>query len=484
MTQDLGAYGSLSLVAQAVNYDSSSLGDVTPYLISLSDGTNEYINLALAGSGGDCAQGGIYQSCTATQLQNGTCNLTQNTNCVVNWPSAFTNFSHWEEHQTVTNFGDPSVNIFPTCDWSIGSAPPSLFPECAFNTTFFQGSPARLKYGVSYTAKYVLLSDAANNDGSSVSGPADLQVTVMKKQDQSSGGALDINVVLVGNDNVNASRTAQGAQNLNQVFQQVYNNLSQSNVGVKLGDINVVEWPCGAGGDAYANIASTDIGKMFQAAAPVIPSSTETHAINVFFLESFTDNASILGIAGAIGGPMINGTTLSGVTVASLGSLGGYNTQCTALNCGGLTAADLADLGNTVSHELGHYLGLNHPVEGSVEGDSSITMSDPSINDVVYDTPICTTTDSTVTYGGSPAITQSSCSTDTNNYPVTGKTCAQVCPGYNPDKDIFCSAETECAFNYIMWWTSKYFDPNTGAGDGNLFSPEQGAIMNYNPFIQ
>src|SRR6185295_11214418 len=115
----------------------------------------------------------------------------------------------------------------------------------------------------------------------------------------------------------------------------------------------------------------------------------------------------VLGIAGAIGGPPINSTSISGVSVATLSTLSSYSNSCTGLDCN-LASADMVDLGNVVSHELGHYLGLNHPSEGSAFG-SGISMSNPIFHDSVDDTPVCTRTDPNFSYGGSPAITHSSC---------------------------------------------------------------------------
>ena len=96
------------------------------------------------------------------------------------------------------------------------------------------------------------------------------------------------------------------------------------------------------------------------------------------------------------------------------------------------------------------------------------------------DTPICTQTQ---TVKGTAYITISSCSQDANKFSATGKTCSDVCAGYN-GTTVFCAAQVECQFNHIMWWTSKNYNSTTGLGDGNLFSTQSSSILNYSTFIR
>ena len=130
------------------------------------------------------------------------------------------------------------------------------------------------------------------------------------------------------------------------------------------------------------------------------------------------------------------------------------------------------ELSSTIAHEMGHFLGLNHPSE-----------LDGTVHDAVIDTPICTATQS---IGGHAYMTLRACRvTDSNVFPITNKTCSSDCGGsYDATVGSYCPTAASCQFNYIMWWTTKNFWSATGAADGNLFSLGQGSIMNYHPIIQ
>lgn len=91
-------------------------------------------------------------------------------------------------------------------------------------------------------------------------------------------------------------------------------------------------------------------------------------AMNVFFIDDFTDAAGVLGIAAGIPGP--NGvpqTAGSGVVIA----LDSHRTTEGVLNT--------TLMGETIAHELGHQLGLFHTTE-----------ADGGTHDVVPDTAECT----------------------------------------------------------------------------------------------
>ena len=476
MNQDLGPLGSLTLMAQVNSFPASLSGSAFAYLVSLSDGTNEYIHLARAGTGGDCAAAGYYQCSSSV--------CTANTSCTISAPSAFVDRTHWEQHQTFSNSAEnsPSINIFPTCNWTAGSNSYPADPSCAFNSTFFASSPSRLRYGVNYTARYILLADSYSTLGLSYT--AGLTVTVVKKTNPktSPGGAVDVNFILVGADNVQASRTTKGKQNLNTLAAAVVQNYSQSNMNLKIGTVRGFEWGCASGGDDVADIVVSDIGTLFAGSGALLSSTLATQAVNVFLVNTIQNDSSgsnsnltILGIDGAIGGPVVNGTAVSGLAVSTFGDLDGYNPHCsTSVAVCPLTQQEESffQLGDTVTHEMGHYFGLNH-----------LSESSGATHDLVQDTPICTQKQSV---SGSQYITLNSCRTlDTNIFSGTSSTCNANCGGsYSPSLGQFCATATACEFNYTMWWTSKNFNETTGASDGSILSQQEAGIINYHPLVQ
>jgi hypothetical protein len=480
MSQDLGPTGSLTLMAQVVSLPPFFNANVFAYLTSLSDGTNEYVNLARAGTGGDCAASGYYV-CPGTVC-------TSNPNCKINWPSAYTDREHWEQHQGYASSAEnlPSINTFPTCNWTGGSGQSATDPSCAFNTQFFPTgiTPNRLRYGVNYTAKYVLISDShAVVNGRN----AGMKVTVLKKANPNTaiGGAVDVNFILVGTKNVNASRTAKGQQNLNTAVTAVADYYAQSNSNIKLGTVRGVEWPCDSGGDQYANVDVSNLGKLFSNAVGILPPGSDAKAINVFLVSTIVDssadansNLTILGVDGAIGGPATNGTAVSGMAVSTFEILDQYNPNCGSSNATcPLTQQEESffQLSDTITHEMGHFFGLNH-----------LSERDGKSHDFVRDTPVCTAAD---VIGQKSYLTIHSCLlSDTNIFSGTSTTCLQNCASYtttySPLGGQFCPLAQACQFNNVMWWTTKNFDEKTGNSDGVKFSAQQGIIMNFHPLVQ
>jgi hypothetical protein len=476
MDADLGAYGSVTLVAEVSNYPDDLAGSAFPMLVSLSDGTDEYIKMARTGSGGDCAASGYYTCSSGSCVANSNCTVTSTT-------SAYIDRAHWEQHQApnITATNAPSTNMFPTCNWAGGSG---LNPACAFTSTFFGGT-GKLRHPGTYQARYVLISDSY---ASVTAGhTATLTVRAIRKTDTTSGGAVDINLIFVGNKTINDSRTDVGQRNMNTLVSNLATMFAQTGTDVKIGSVNPIEWQCANGGDSFSSLKTSQLSDMFAASSSVASAASEGKALNVFLVSTITDDQgaigsgfTILGFDGAIGGPPTNGTAVSGVTVATFDALSTYNPSCpasTAICPLNQQDADFHELGVAIAHELGHFFGMNHLSELAPD------VSHPSYsNDIIADTPVCTATAGS---GSSAQITISSClNTDSNLQPPLNRTCNTACTSYNSSSGVYCPTITECQFNHVMWWTSKNFTPSSGAGDGNLFSTDSGILINFNSIVQ
>lgn len=447
---DLGVNGSVTLVAQPTSFPDDLTGSFFPILVSLHDGTNELVNLKRAGAGGDCAQSGYFSCVGSSCTANSSCTVTNTGGSAAN-SSAFQDRSHWQQYQ-IGAFAYSSVNTFPTCNWAAGT------PSCAFNDYFF--SAGKLRTGT-YTAKYVFL---ASNYKTVSARTVTAKLSVIQKTDAAFGasnGAIDLNVILVGTQNITDAQTDKGKANLNALFQHVYDHYNQTNVGVKLGTIRAYKASTCDDGNAYANVSVNSLGTMFKELSTALPAAIEGTALNIMMVSSIpytTPNQTILGVAGGINGPPVHGTLGSGLAFSSFNQLATFNSECVGGEVCTLAKqqASFVDMGSTISHEMGHYLGLNHPSE------SAGTKHDP-----IADTPECTT--------GGTAITHSSC--------LAGMACSAACPGYN-STTTFCAAATQCQFNHVMWYTTKNFNTTSDTGDGNIFSADSSRIINYNPTIQ
>lgn len=440
---DMGDNGSISLVAQVEDIPASLTGSAYAILVSLTSPTgHDWVNARTDGTQGDCLQSGLFKcpsfSCTGAQ-----CKCTENLSCTVNSPSAFLNREQWSQRQ-LPAMGFSSVNTFPTCNWNVGS------PACTFNSTYFVNQ--RLPSG-SYEARYILLS---SDYAELTSFSARLHVSLIKKKSPApqtaQNGAVDLNIILVGSKNVSDSRTAKGRQNLNQLFSTVQGMYDQQGLGLKLGQLRAFDWNDSTG-ESFANTPVENLAELFEVGSRGTPPETDAKSINIFLVSTLpysSANVTVLGVAGSIPGPMLRGTGSSGLAFSSFEQLATFNPLYPKIE------STFNDLATTVAHELGHYLGLNHPNE-----------SDGTTYDPTGDTPRCTP-------NGQGMVTHSSCE--------NAASCAPFCSNYN-GIDQFCPSISGCQFNHTMWYTTKPYSSSLGIGDGNFFSTQSSRIMLYNPLI-
>ncbi|MBA2664807.1 MAG: hypothetical protein H0U74_21140 [Bradymonadaceae bacterium] len=162
----------------------------------------------------------------------------------------------------------------------------------------------------------------------------------------SAGTKLDVNIYLVGVPNLTAA-TAAANTNMKQVVQVMQSIYTSMNVQVRVA--NYVD-PSKATIDNYSMLR--DFGDIFGlVATSEAQGSTvdESLAVNVFLINDFaiSEAPGLLGVsAGLPGMAGVHGNSGSGL-VFSTASLG----------------RDNATLGQTMAHEIGHFLGLRHTTE-------------------------------------------------------------------------------------------------------------------------
>jgi hypothetical protein len=330
-------------------------------------------------------------------------------------------------------------------------------------------------------------------------------------------GGLNLNLILVGDENINDSLKTAGARNLDLLFKEV-NRLLKDASGAKIGinELNVFEWSNANGGQQYAQVDYLDLGNMFEVGSKADAlAATSGNTINIFLVSDIMYSSTslrILGVSGGILGPPVHGTQTSGLAFSSAGELATYNPKCTVSNCHKrYQENNFLEMAATIAHELGHYLGLNHPSENASGVDQT--------HDALNDTPLCVRTSSgnmsqrTCYYTngvdtGSGTISQPS--------PLAGTTCKTACDAvtaldylnassssayidlspstqtgsYSANSDMpreFCPAVKECQFNHVMWYTTKNRQLSAGgtwSEDGNLFSPQSSAMLQWSPLVR
>jgi hypothetical protein len=226
------------------------------------------------------------------------------------------------------------------------------------------------------TWTFNVMSFSVDNGGNPFGAPSlaledstyDVRVSVLEPENGQAptAGSLGLNLWFTGSDGLTAD-TAQTDARIQEAvakFIDTYAAIGVSVAPVRYGDIDIgidtVDSVSGPNNDFEALASATD------GAEP---------GINLIFVSEIVDGSSplggfglILGIAGGIPGPTLGqGTGRSAVLLRTAAVPDGA----------GLPAP--ADLGNTMAHEAGHYLGLFHASEQALFG--------PQLHDPLPDTP-------------------------------------------------------------------------------------------------
>jgi hypothetical protein len=269
---------------------------------------------------------------------------------------------------------------------------------------------------------------------------------------------------------------------------------TESGANLSLTDVKVYEWADANGGSEYSTVDLNFLGDMFESGSKGLPAQASGEYVNVFLVNDIAYNSrlTVLGISGGILGTPVNGTQSSGVAFTTFRKLASYNPDplCSAANCSrDIQENDFLEMASTIVHELGHFLGLNHPSERP-------DVVEDQDHDGLTDTPRCAAR----TEMSEVKLDQRSCyavDTQSQASPLSGQSCKTRCDSvtsplvywsspFSTTPQSFCPAVPECQFNHIMWWTTKNRKKigSSWVEDGNLFSPQSTAVLQRSVFLR
>ncbi len=427
------------------------------FLVALNDGFRNWVKFPIKGVGRDCARAGLFL--VNPSQKSADSQWTPNPECQLAQPSVYRSHNDWFFSQLRQEHRQSWVSSFPNCDWRNDSS-------CYFqwmradDFRFTQAQP-----NTRFHAEFVVIDGKAREHENDKVAKVQIRVTRKMKPSvvqNSQNLGISLKVVLVGQKNIQMSRTAEGKANLDQALQEIQSHF-------KISEVKALEWGCGEGGDAFSTVSREKLSELFTEGSGFVRKSngsdyTGDGVIPIFIVSQVStasQGQTLLGLSSGIPGGY-HDRAGRGLVLATFDRLNDRPSEATSEK----TAKQrrfLNEFAISAAHELGHFLGLSHLSEAT--GD---------IHDSLSDTPECRMRSGSDTEGTTEGqlrvITAKSCSTDPSRLSTTHRSCVELCPQYSPEQGKLCPEVSECAFNHLMWWTDKSWSSDLSQTDANNLS--------------